>query len=202
LEAEISANGSSSYCWWWCCCNNGCEGTSPHSLPRMNSYGLRSMTESATNSKYLRLCTQCSVSLSSYTGCVECRAVCCKQFPLEKKELLQVVPVKIDIFVTRKRGSEKLLKNRCTLIINFSSLLFLVCPPLPKKNKYPKCASSKREPLIYSLSMMIITLSRIRLSNFSLIWTLHNRWPPQDSHQHSSALLWIFPHIRKLSSYS
>jgi hypothetical protein len=28
LEAEISDNGSSSYCWWWYY-NNGYEGTSP-----------------------------------------------------------------------------------------------------------------------------------------------------------------------------
>jgi hypothetical protein len=41
---------------------------------------------------------------------------------LLKKELLQVVPQKMDRFVTRKLDSEELLKNVCTLIINFSSL--------------------------------------------------------------------------------
>jgi hypothetical protein len=43
LKAEISDNGSSSYCWWWCH-NNGYEGTSPHSLPQINSYSLRLLT--------------------------------------------------------------------------------------------------------------------------------------------------------------
>jgi hypothetical protein len=99
LEAEISDNDSSSYCWWWCY-NNGYEGTSFHSLLQMNSHGLSLLTESATNSKYLRLCTQGSMSLSSYTGCVECYAVCWKQFQL-KKELLQVVFLKIDICYNR-----------------------------------------------------------------------------------------------------
>jgi hypothetical protein len=78
LASEIGNNGSSSSCWWWFY-NNGYEGTSPHSLPQMNSYGLRLLTESATNSKYLRLCKLhkvLSVPLNSYISCVECSALC------------------------------------------------------------------------------------------------------------------------------
>jgi hypothetical protein len=73
LRSKKSDNGSSSYCWWWY--NNGYEGTSPHCLPQMNSYGLRLLT----NSKYLRLCTQGSVSLNSYTSYVACNILCWKQ---------------------------------------------------------------------------------------------------------------------------
>jgi hypothetical protein len=156
LEAEISDNGSSSYCWWWCY-NNGYEGTSPHSLPQMNSYGLRLLTKSAMNSKYLPLCTQGSVSLSAYTSCVGCSALCWKQFPLKRK-LLQVMPLKMDRFVTRKRVSEKcenninqnpstsgtksskISKNRCTLIINVSSLFQFLCAT--KINEHRKRAAS------------------------------------------------------------
>jgi hypothetical protein len=69
------------------------------------------------NSKYLRLCTQGSVSLNSYTSCVECSALCWKQFRLKTRELLQIVPLKMDRFVTRKRDSKKLLKNRGALLL-------------------------------------------------------------------------------------
>jgi hypothetical protein len=58
--------------------NNGYEGTSPHSLPQMKSYGLRLLTDSAMNSKYLLLCKRGSVSLNSYTSCVQCSALCWK----------------------------------------------------------------------------------------------------------------------------
>jgi hypothetical protein len=97
LEADKSDNGKSSYCWWWCY-NNGFEGTSPPSLPQMNLYGLRLLTESATNSKYLRLCTHGSVSPNSYTSFVECSALCWKNFRW-KKELLQVAPLTDIIYI-------------------------------------------------------------------------------------------------------
>jgi hypothetical protein len=41
-----------------------------------------------------------------------------------RKKLLQVVPLKMDRFLTRKRDSEKLLKNRFILIIDFSSVYY------------------------------------------------------------------------------
>jgi hypothetical protein len=55
----------------------------------MNSLGLHLLTESATKSKYLRLCMQGSVSLSSYTSFVECR---CKHFPLKYRIITSSVP--------------------------------------------------------------------------------------------------------------
>jgi hypothetical protein len=50
------------------------------------------------------------VSLNSYTSCVEYSALCWKQFPL-KEELLEVVPLKMERFVSRKRVSEKCENN-------------------------------------------------------------------------------------------
>jgi hypothetical protein len=84
---------------------------------------------------YARFCLA-----QSYTGCVECTAVCWKQFPLKKKGLLQTMPLKMERFVARKSGSEKcenninqkqstngtkpsrISKNWCTLITHFSPL--------------------------------------------------------------------------------
>jgi hypothetical protein len=88
---------------------------------QINLYGL--CWQSITNSQYLRLCMQGSVLMNSYTGFVECGALCWRPF---KKSMCisQVVPPKMDIFVTRKCGSEKLLKNRCTLIVSVSSLFW------------------------------------------------------------------------------
>jgi hypothetical protein len=48
----------------------GGGGVTTMTMPQMNSHGLRSLTKSATKSKYLRLCTQGSVWLSSYTNYV------------------------------------------------------------------------------------------------------------------------------------
>jgi hypothetical protein len=129
LEEEISDNGSSNYCWWWCY-NNGYVGTSCYSLLQMNLYGLYLLTESAMNSK-----SQHFVLLSSYTGSVECSSHYWKQFMLKK--LLQLVHIKMNRFVARKCNSENdikqkpctsrsklsnILKNRCTVVINVSSV--------------------------------------------------------------------------------
>jgi hypothetical protein len=95
--------------------------------------------QSATYSKYLLVCTQDSVSLSSYTGCAECSAHCWKQFLLKKIIITRSGPKNGQICY-KKTDSEKcenniklkpstsgteeskISENRCTLVINYSSL--------------------------------------------------------------------------------
>jgi hypothetical protein len=49
----------------------------PHPLLAANEFVRTPFVEnSATNSKYLRLCTQGSVSPNPYISCVECSALC------------------------------------------------------------------------------------------------------------------------------
>jgi hypothetical protein len=61
-------------------------------LPQMNFYGLRLLIESATNSKHQLFCTQGSVSLNSYRSCVQCSALCWKQFHLKKIIITSTAP--------------------------------------------------------------------------------------------------------------
>jgi hypothetical protein len=68
LEVEISDSCPYTYCLWLCY-NTDYEGTSHTPCHKWTRTDFCLLTVSAANSKYLRLCTQRSVSLSSYTLC-------------------------------------------------------------------------------------------------------------------------------------
>jgi hypothetical protein len=73
----------------------------PQYLPQMNSFWLRSLIDSVTNSKYLLLYTkvQCDSVLSPSR--VVCIAACWTQMSMKKKERLQLLHDKMEGFITR-----------------------------------------------------------------------------------------------------
>jgi hypothetical protein len=73
------------------------------------------MTESATNVRV------CKVLCRSILTQVVLSVVPYVENNFRLKKVLKVVPVKMDLL--EKNDSVKLLKNRCTLIINYSSAL-------------------------------------------------------------------------------
>jgi hypothetical protein len=93
----------------------------------MNSYEPR-LLQSAMNSTYVCVCVCVCVCVhKALRRSILAQAVW-SVMPFAgnnlrwKKELLHVMPLKMDISVTIKRDSEKLLQKMCTLIIDFTFL--------------------------------------------------------------------------------